>query len=106
MTFSLPTAPNDPRHVQQLIDHIANLTDEQVTAIRQELIRRADAADERAATSAQPVWTYSFPDACVGGHSKTITITRDEPLEHREIEDAVLRYGATSCQCTPPGVTS
>jgi hypothetical protein len=31
------TAPDDPSHVQEVIDHIAHLSDEQVAAIRERL---------------------------------------------------------------------
>lgn len=52
------------------------------------------------------VWTYVFPDAVEDGRSKTVTINRPEPLEDREVEDLMARYGATSCQGTPPAVPS
>lgn len=52
------------------------------------------------------VWSYAFPDAVENGRSKTITYTSPEPLEHSEIEERLHRYGATSCEITPPAVAS
>lgn len=75
---------------------------ENATAIVEAMNAHAAESDAEAelVEDRQPgVWTYSFPNCGRG----TITIYRAEELEHREIEDLLLRYGATECAITPPG---
>lgn len=47
------------------------------------------------------MFTYFFPDATERGVAKPIRFHSNEPLEDREIEERMLRYGATSCEITP-----
>jgi hypothetical protein len=58
--------------------------------------------ENAAAAELAGVFMYVFPDASSLGVTKTITIFRSAELEHREVEELLERYNATSCECTPP----